>query len=115
MATPNRLRSNLALLARTPPTYVNAISLAGGSSVETLTLPTTVALYIVIFGYSASGVYVRAGAGAASWTPGDTTDGTAFSLSPAAWEVPGGTVLSFQCPAAAIVTVDVYAAATGAG
>lgn len=115
MATPNRLRSALGLLARPAPAYVNAISLAGGATVETLTLPTTVALYIVIFGYSAGGVYVRAGTVAAAWTPADTTDGTAFSLAPAALEVAGGTVISFQCAAAAIVTMDVYAASTAAG
>lgn len=111
MATPNRLRSGLALLARPAPTYVNAISLAGGATVETLTLPSTLPKYVIVFGYSTSGVYVRVDTVASTWTPADTTNGTAFSLAPAVLEVDAGAVVSFQCAAAAFVTMDVYAPA----
>jgi len=113
----NRLRSNLSLMARPAPAFVNAISLAGGATVETLTVPGSAggATYIAIFGYSVAGVYVRVGSGAAAWTPGDTTDGTAFSLTPSAYEVEAAQVISFQCAAAAIVTVEFYLGAQSRG
>lgn len=112
----NRLRSNLSLMARPAPTYVNAISLAGGATVENLTVPGSAGTtFVAIFGYSTSGVYVRCGASASAWTPADTTDGTAFSLTPAAYEVDGASVISFQCAAAAVVTVEFYLAAQSKG
>jgi len=111
-----RLRSGLALYARPPAVYTDSRSLAGGATVETLTVPGTAGqLFVGIFGYTAGGCFVRVGASAAAWTPGDTVDGTAFSCAPIALELIAGQVISFQCAAACIATVDYYAAASGKG
>lgn len=109
-----RLASNLALAVRPWPNFVNAISLAGGATVESLTAPGTAGeIYVCVFGFTAGGCFVRVGSAAAVWTPADTTDGTAFSCAPAAFEVKAGEVISFQCAAACVVTVDFYRSPTG--
>lgn len=87
---------------RPAPTYVNARSLAASVS-ETDSVPS--GAQWVLFGATCD-FYAKTGASAA--VPGDTTDGTAAELNPAAWRVTGITQISVIASATCVVTLTYY-------
>lgn len=108
-ATPNQFKlpaesggaySSMVVIA---PTYVNANSLAANVA-ESQTVPATA--NFVIFSATCAAFYMNPSTTAT--VPGDTTDGSASALNPAAWWVNGVTTLSVIAPTTCIITFSFY-------